>query len=175
MLKRFGVFEIDADISKKYDEHILKPIEDKESLKLLASMGIKKVFKGEMFYHAVMHDHFLCRTATFNLIGTIGNRIHKIYFKFLDDDRAASMSFRDEIRIYLAENMSSPQFSNPQITKIENGRLSTWHFDWGNILLEEFGLLTETGSVWNTAIAATSNAVRSATRIGFFDALLNRV
>lgn len=138
-------------------------------------MGIKKMFKGEMFYHALTGDHFLCRTAIFNLIGTIENRIHKIYFKFLDDDRAASMSFRDEIRIYLAENMSPQQFNNPQITKIENGRLSTWHFDWGNILLEEFGILTETGSVWNTAIAATSNIVKSAKRISFFDAFFNRV
>ena len=175
MLKRLGIFEIEADISKKYNEDILKPIEDEQSLKLLASMGIKKAFKGEMFYQAITLDHFLCRTATFNLIGTIENRIYKIYFKFLDDDRAASMSFRDEIRTYLSENMSPQQFSNPQITKLENGRLSTWHFDWGNILLEEFGLLTETESVWNTAIAATSNAVRTAKRIGFFDALFNRV
>ena len=83
MLKKLGIFEIDADISKKYNEHLLKPVEDEESLRILATMGIKKMFRGEMFYQAVLPDHFLCRTAAFNLIGTIDNRIYKIYFKFL--------------------------------------------------------------------------------------------
>jgi hypothetical protein len=138
-------------------------------------MGIKKMFKREMFYHAVMTDHFLCRPATFSLIGTIDNKIYKIYFKFLDDDRPACMSFRDEIRAYLSENMPPQQFNNPEITNIEGGRLSIWRFDWGNILLEEFGMLTDTGTVWNTAIAATSTAVRGAKRIGFFDRVFNRV
>src|SRR5213595_649941 len=114
MLKKLGIFEIDADVSKKYDEHILKPVEDEDSLKLLASMGIKKMFKGEMFYHAIRWDYFMGRPATFNLIGTIENRIYKIYFKFLDDHRAAFISFRDEIREYLSENMTPHQFSNPQ-------------------------------------------------------------
>ncbi len=120
-------------------------------------------------------DYFMGRPATFNLIGTIENRIYKIYFKFLDDHRAAFISFRDEIREYLSENMTPHQFSNPQIQKVKSDRLSTWHFDWGNILLEEFEMLTEVGPVWNTAIAATSDIVRSAKRIGFFDALFKRV
>ena len=175
MLKKLGIFEIDADVSKKYDEHILKQVEDEESLKLLASMGIKKMFKGEMFYHAIRWDYFMGRTATFNLIGTIDNKIYKVYFKFLDDDRAACIAFRDEIREYLSENMTAEQFRNPKITKREDARLSTWHFDWGNILLEEFGVLTETGTIWNTAIASTSNAVKGAKRIGPLDRLFNRV
>ena len=168
-MKRLGIFEIDADISKKYDEHILKPIDDEESLELLSRMGIKKMFQGEEFYHAAMGaDHFMCRPAAFNLIGTVDHKIYKIYFKFLDDDRGTCTSFRDEIREYLSENMTPEQFGSPKVTNIEGGRLSVWHFDWGNILLEEFGMLTETGSVWNTAIGATSNTVSNAKRMGFF-------
>jgi len=175
-MKRLGIFEIDADISKKYNEHILKPINDEESLGLLARMGIKKMFQGEEFYHAAMGaDHFMCRPAAFNLIGTIDHKIYKIYFKFLHDDRAACTAFRDEVREYLSENMTPEQFSSPEITNIEGGRLSVWHFDWGNILLEEFDMLTETGAVWNTAIAGTSTRVKTAKGIRLLDRLFNRV
>jgi len=169
VLKRLGIFEIGADISNQCNGRIVNPLEDVESQKLLASLGIKKTFKGEMFYQAITGDNFLYRTANFSLIGTIEDRIYKIYFKFLDDDRAACMSFRDEIRAYLAKKMPSQQFNNPQITKIENGCLSIWSCDWGNILVEEFGMLTERGAVWNTAIAATSNTVKTTKRIGFFN------
>lgn len=73
MLKNIGIFEIDADVSKKYNEYVLKPINDKQSLDFLASLGIKKMFQGEMFFHAVDLDQFLGRTASFNFIGTIDN------------------------------------------------------------------------------------------------------
>ena len=76
---------------------------------------------------------------------------------------------------YLCENMTPEQFRSPKINNIEGGRLSVWHFEWGNILLEEFGVLTETGTVWNTAIASTSTTVKAAKRIGLLDRLFNRV
>lgn len=96
MLKRIGIFEIDTDVSAKYNDYILKPINDKESLDFLASScGIKKMFNGEMFYHAVVLDDFLGRKASFNIIGTIDNKIYKIYFKFLDNNRRECISFRN--------------------------------------------------------------------------------
>lgn len=182
MLKRIGIYEIDTDVSAKYNDYVLKPINDKESLDFLASScGIKKMFKGEIFYHAVVLDDFLGRKASFNLIGTIDNKIYKIYFKFLDSNRSECISFRNEIREHLSDYMPPQEFKNPHITKIKNGCLSTWSFDWGNILLEEFGVITEEGSGWSTAIAITSKAVRSAKRVGFFtwlraylDKLFNR-
>jgi hypothetical protein len=153
----------------------LKPINDKESLDFLASnCDIKKMFKGEMFYHAIVLDDFLGRKAFFNLTGTIDNIIYKIYFKFLDSNHGECISFRNEIREHFSEYMSPQEFKNPHITEIENGHLSTWFFDWGNILLEEFGVITEEGSLWSTAIGITSKTVRSAKKVGFFDKLFNR-
>lgn len=174
MLKRIGIFEIDADVSKKYNEHVLKPITDKESFNFLASMGIKKMFQGEMFFHVVDLDQFLGRTASFNLIGTIDNRIYKIYFKFIDDNRTDCISFRNEIRTYLSEYIPSQQFKNPQVSEIHHGRLTTWNFDWGNILLEELYVEAKTGSGWSTAIAITSRAVRSAKKVSLLDKMFHR-
>lgn len=176
LMKRLGMFELDADIDK-YNEYVLKPINDKQSLGLLTRMGIKKMFQGEEFYHATgmgYNDGLLGRRAAFNLISTIDHKIYKIYFKFLDDDRAACMAFRDEIREYLSENMTPERFSSPKITNREGARLSTWQFEWSNILLEEFDIRTATGTVWNTVIAGTSNTVKTAKRIGFFDRLFQR-
>jgi hypothetical protein len=168
MLRSISTYEIDKDINKQYNEYILKPINDKESFDFLAKdAGIKKMFKGEKFYHAVALDDFLGRKAFFNLIATIDDKIYKIYFKFVDDDRSECMSFRKEIREYINENMPNLEVT-PKITKIKNGSISIWNFDWGNILLEEMGILTEIGSVWSTAIAITSKAARSAEKINFF-------
>jgi hypothetical protein len=175
MLKRISIYELDTDVTKKYNDHVLRPINDKEALDFLANdADIKKTFKGELFYHAVDLDIFLGRKAIFNLIAAIDNKIYKIYFKFIDDDRSECMSFRKEIREHLSENMTPQQFNNPNITKIKNGNMSIWHFDWGNILLEEFGMITEAGSFWSTAIAITSKAVRNAKKITFYDKIFNR-
>lgn len=169
-----GFFEIDADVSKKYNEYVLKPINDKESLDFLASLGIKKMFQGEMFFNAVDLDQFLGRPASFNLIGTIDNRIYKIYFKFIDDNRSDCISFRNEIRSHLADYIPSQQFINPQVSEIHDGRLTTWHFEWGNILLEELYVETGAGPGWTTAIAITSRTVRNAKKLGFLDKIFNR-
>jgi hypothetical protein len=172
MLQKLGIFEIDADITQYSKGQLLIPLEDNQSLEFLASMGIKKMFKGERFYQIGKGmNSFLLRTADFHLVGTIDNRIYKIYFKFLDETHSAAMDFRGKIRTFLSENMPPQQLRNPQVTTSHEAQLSTWPLQWGNILLEEFSVRTPTGNLWNTAIAGTSNIVKSAKRIGLFDRL----
>ena len=55
LLKRIEIYEIDKDVDRDYNEYLLKPVIDKEELDFLASsVGIKKTFKGETFYHVSM-------------------------------------------------------------------------------------------------------------------------
>ena len=172
MLRRISIYEIDKDVTKQYNDYVLKPINDKETLNFLATnAGINKTFKGDIFYKAVDLDIFLGRKSFFNLIATIDNKIYKIYFKFRDDDRSECMAFRKEIREYIYENMPSQEFINPKIIEIESGSLSIWQFDWGNFLLEELSLITEGGHFWSTAISVTSKGVRNAKKLSFFDRL----
>jgi hypothetical protein len=176
MLKRIGIFEIDKDISANYNEYILKSVDDKASLDFLASdVGIKKMFKGEKFFHAIVLDDFLGRKAFFNLIGTIDNKIYKIYFKFFDSNRSDCISFRNEIKAHVAEYTSPQEFNNNYITKVKDGRLLIWHFDWGNFLLEELYISTEEGEAWSTAVSVTSNAIKNAKKLTFFDKVFNRL
>ncbi len=174
MLKRIGIYEIDAEVTGGYNDYVLESINDKESIDFLAAKcGIKKMFQGEMFYYARLNN-FLDREADFNVVGALNNKIYKVYFKFLDNNRSECISFRNEIKQYLSEYMPPEIFNNPKITQIKNGRLILWVFDWGNILLEEIGVISEMGHVMSTAIAITSKSVCNAKKLSFFDRILNR-
>jgi hypothetical protein len=160
MLTSLGTYDLDARIDS-YRASVVAFSEPDYSE--MASSGMKREFKNESFYSASQKLLF-GRVADKVIIGTIDDRIYKVFFEFTFPNATEQMAFVKESSEICDDFLDEyEQAGNPPPKLDKKQSFGTVAYKWSWSLANLVVVITPISSSW----CLTSNNVKNAKRLGF--------